>query len=399
MKSLRDASGANRTLADPSPPSGARFPTCRRIRAALEELGPEWSVLAACAVMAYGTLVFFTHSTPPQPDGMAPERMTLILAGFFLFSFTMGTLAVLGGIGGGVIYTPILLAFAPIHSLLVRATGLLVAMFGGLISSGPLLVRGPGNLKLAMLCNIGCAVGGILGARSAVWGADQMGMRGEGIIRVVLGILVAGLGLYFLAGGARREWPTVNRTDRLSRWLNPICPYYEPSLGSLVEYRIHRVGWGILLMAAIGFIAGFFGLGAGWAIVPALNCVMGVPLKVAASVSVLVIGMSGCVAIWPYFFAGAVMPILVAPWVAGQVLGGILGAHLMRRMRPRFIRYLLLGLLAYTSFGLLTNGLRRLGVLGPIPGAVHALVLLSILVGIIIAGVRTSVRVGTEKGL
>ena len=32
--------------------------------------------------------------------------------------------------------------------------------------------------------------------------------------------------------------------------------------------------------AAIGFIAGMFGLGAGWANVPVLNLIMGAPIKV-----------------------------------------------------------------------------------------------------------------------
>ena len=44
-----------------------------------------------------------------------------------------------------------------------------------------------------------------------------------------------------------------------------------------------------MLFVGIGIVAGMFGLGAGWANVPALNLVMGVPLKVAVGTSSFVI--------------------------------------------------------------------------------------------------------------
>ena len=41
---------------------------------------------------------------------------------------------------------------------------------------------------------------------------------------------------------------------------------------------MHRTPLGLALFAGIGFMAGMFGLGAGWANVPVLNLVMGAPL-------------------------------------------------------------------------------------------------------------------------
>ena len=62
------------------------------------------------------------------------------------------------------ICTPIRLAFTPVNRLIVRARGLIVAMFSGLVSSGPFLQRGVGNLKLSILCNLGEGLGGFAGA-------------------------------------------------------------------------------------------------------------------------------------------------------------------------------------------------------------------------------------------
>jgi len=68
-------------------------------------------------------------------------------------------------------------------------------------------------------------------------------------------------------------------------------------------------------MVGVGVISGFFGLGAGWAIVPVMNLIMGVPLKVAAACSGILIGMGDCISVWPYLLAGAIIPLFAAAMV------------------------------------------------------------------------------------
>ena len=69
-----------------------------------------------------------------------------------------------------------------------------------------------------------------------------------------------------------------------------------------------------------------FGLGGGWAVVPVLNLVMSVPLKVSAATSGVLLAMGNSAAIWPYINAGAMIGVLAAPWMLGQIIGGIVGA-------------------------------------------------------------------------
>ena len=45
-----------------------------------------------------------------------------------LVTFLMGIVAVLGGVGGGVLFVPIISGFFPFHLDFVRGTGLLVAL-------------------------------------------------------------------------------------------------------------------------------------------------------------------------------------------------------------------------------------------------------------------------------
>ena len=46
----------------------------------------------------------------------------------FAITFAMGIVAVLAGVGGGVLFVPLVGAFFPFHLDFVRATGLLIAM-------------------------------------------------------------------------------------------------------------------------------------------------------------------------------------------------------------------------------------------------------------------------------
>lgn len=345
----------------------------------------ELSVMVAVVTMSYIALLLISKGATIPPGGMALTSITGLLFGFFLLSFAIAMIAVLAGIGGGVIFTPIMLAFTPVDSLIIRGTGLIVAMFSGLVSTGPFMKSGVGNLKLSIYCCCGYGIGGFIGAQGAIWTANQMGVTGEGIIRIILGGIVLLLALYFFWGGVKREWPEVKKVDRFTRWLGLTQPYYEESLSKVVDYQATKAGLGLVAMCGVGLISGFFGMGAGWAIVPTMNLIMEVPLKVAAASSGILIGMGDCITVWPYLLAGAIIPLFVAPWLVGQVMGGIIGAHVLIRVRARSIRYILIGIMVISSFGLVTKGLVSLGYISSVPGAVHAVALLIIMTGVVLA--------------
>ncbi len=345
----------------------------------------ELAVMFLVVILSYIALGLISRGSVIPPGGMALSSITGLLFGFFLLSFAIAIIAVLAGIGGGVLFTPIMLAFTPIDSLIIRATGLIVAMFSGLVSTGPFMKSGVGNLKLSIYCCCGYGIGGFIGAQGAIWVASRMGATGEGIIRITLGGIVLTLALYFLWGGVKREWPEIKKVDRFTRWLGLTQPYYEESLGKVVDYQVTRAGWGLLAMCGVGLISGFFGLGAGWAIVPSINLIMEIPLKVAAASSGVLIGMGDCITVWPYLLAGAIIPLFVAPWLVGQVMGGIIGAHVLIRVRAKSIRHILIGIMIFSSFGLVTKGLVTLGYMRSVPGAVYVAVLLIIVAGVTLA--------------
>src|SRR5436190_22606488 len=82
----------------------------------------------------------------------------------FAVTFLLGIVAVIGGIGGGVLFVPIVAGFFPFHLDFVRGAGLLLALSGAL-SSGPALLRGGlASLRLAMPLALAGSVGAIAGA-------------------------------------------------------------------------------------------------------------------------------------------------------------------------------------------------------------------------------------------
>jgi uncharacterized membrane protein YfcA len=121
----------------------------------------------------------------------------------------------------------------------------------------------------------------------------------------------------------------VIESDALGAALRMKGEYEDPALGARIDWRTHRTLAGFGAFAAIGFVGGLFGLGAGFANVPALNLLMAAPLKVAVGSSGLVISIINSSAAWVYIQRGALLPILAVPAILGVMLGSRIGARLL----------------------------------------------------------------------
>jgi uncharacterized membrane protein YfcA len=81
------------------------------------------------------------------------------------------------------------------------------------------------------------------------------------------------------------------------------------------------------LFFLVGFTGGFFDLGGGWAVVPVLNLVMTVPLKVSAASSGVLLAMGNAAAIWPYVMKGALIAVFASAYMlfkdGHKLFGGI----------------------------------------------------------------------------
>jgi hypothetical protein len=319
---------------------------------------PELSLLIGLSIVGYFVMGAFNQVG--EAGALTGGGAFVLVLASFILSVMIAIVAVIAGVGGGVLFTPIMMAFTTMDTLIIRSTGLVVAMFSGLVSSGPFMRKGLADVKIVLYCAIPIIAGAMLGSYAAIALAEVMGAQGDAIVRLLLGLILVFIAILFIVGGSNTEYPEPGHVSRFSEWMGLKGSYYEESLGRPMSYQATRVGIGGLLFLLVGFTGGFFGLGGGWAVVPVLNLVMTTPLKISAASSGVLLAMGNSAAIWPYIKVGALIAALAAPWMLGQVIGGILGAHILARVRANFIRYILIVLLFLTSLKLMSRGVETL---------------------------------------
>lgn len=267
----------------------------------------------------------------------------------FAASFALGIVAVIAGVGGGVLYVPIVGGFFPFHLDFVRGAGVLLALAAAL-AAGPRLLRdGLASLRLAVPLSLAGSIASILGARASFVLPTHALETALG----VLILLITALMLRAPVADAQAGRPH----DALAAALGLHGAFTDPASGERSTWRARHTAAGIAAFAVIGFLGGLFGLGAGWANVPALNLLMGVPLKLAAGTSGLVITTVNAPAAWIYFNQGAMLPIIVAPSLLGVMLGARVGVTLFRRLAAAQIRGFVIALLLFAGLRALLKGL------------------------------------------
>lgn len=258
-------------------------------------------------------------------ESLYPWYLWAIL--LFFFTLALGIFAVIGGVGGGVLFVPLVGAFFPFHLNYVRGAGLLVALCGALSAAPTLLKKRMASLSLALPLSLVGSIGSIAGATVGLALPDAL-------IQLLLGILILGIVTLMILSRKKSNTPEQGGGDVLSKALGMGGIFYDPSLEKEVKWEAKNTLLGIFLFIGIGFLAGMFGLGAGWANVPVLNLLLGTPLKVAVATSGLILSINDTAAAWVYLNQGAVLPLIAIPSVAGMMIGARIGARLLPYVKP-----------------------------------------------------------------
>lgn len=280
---------------------------------------------------------------------MAFEALPWWSWSLILFGFTsiLGVIAVIGGVGGGVLFVPLVSALFPFHLDFVRGAGLLVALTGAL-SAGPHLLRsGLASLRMALPFALIGSIGSIAGAIVGLALPEQL-------VKLLLGSAIFGIVVVMALSGKRSSESV--KADRIAGILGIKGAYREESTGETIEWSIRRSAIGLALFSGIGFLAGMFGLGAGWANVPALHLLLSAPLKVAVATSGLVLSINDTAAAWIYLHNGAILAIIAVPSVLGMMIGTRVGAHLLPRVRPRLVKRLVIAILLLAAIRQILDG-------------------------------------------
>jgi hypothetical protein len=218
--------------------------------------------------------------------------------------------AVLGLVGGGgsILAVPLLVYFVGVDQphLAIGTAAVAVALnaLAGLAGHAR-----AGNVRWR--CALVFAAAGMIGAAA---GAELgKAIDGERLL-TLFGLLMIGIGIAMLRGGARVENPNV----RLTRASAP---------GLLA--RLVPGGLGV------GALAGFFGIGGGFLIVRGLGWATAMPLSLAIGSSLVVVAALGATTAASYALSGLVDWPLTALLIGGGVAGSVVGRALGRRLATR----------------------------------------------------------------
>jgi hypothetical protein len=279
----------------------------------------------------------------------------------FLFAFVIGIIGPLSGVGGGVVFVGLGMAMLPFHVDFIRGAGLVAALTTSLNSAPYFTKKGLANLRivapLVAVSTIFSVFGGVMG----LWLSNSF-PGGSYYVKMSLGVVLLIL-LAALGRSKNVEYPKPKKKDKLAEKLELRGAWFEPTLNKVVTYEATNLPLAMLAFSGVGFIAGMFGLGAGWANVPILNLVMGIPLKVAVATSMLILAINDSASLWVYVANGAVLPIIVVPVIMGIGIGSRIGSRLAAKTKPKIIKRLVIGLIALSGVVNIIQGLSGIGIL------------------------------------
>lgn len=130
---------------------------------------------------------------------------------------------------------------------------------------------------------------------------------------------------------------------------------------SIIKFSAKRIDFRCLhkdysVSPIILFIAGFiiavlssiFGVGGGFLIVPILTDVIGLPVFLAAGISILVVFISSLTSVTNYIRMGVplIIPVLLTT-LAGVVSGSIIGPKISQLLNEKKLKYILMALLVF----------------------------------------------------
>jgi len=235
---------------------------------------------------------------------MWPLTDIMSISGGTIVGFVMG----LFGGGGSVLAVPMLVYVIGVSSPHV-AVG--TSAIAGAVMALANLVGHATNGNVKWPCATVFSLSGVAGAALGVNIAKSV--DGHNLLSL-FGVLMVVVGLLMLRNRRTKGNPTVRLG--LDNWY--------PMLPALLT-----VGLGV------GLLAGFFGIGGGFLIVPGLMWATGMPLNFAVGTSLLAVTAFGLTSATSYALSGLVDWRLSLLFVVGGLIGGRLGVYASRQMIGR----------------------------------------------------------------
>jgi hypothetical protein len=249
-----------------------------------------------------------------------------------------GCLGALLGIGGGVFLVPFLQFVVGVPLNVASGVSLMTVIATSSVVSAGSAGKQLLNIRLGMLLQVAASAGGLAGALWVVVIPDRA-------LYLMFATVTAAIAVLMLTRLERRNVildPAVDPGPLGGR-------FYEEESGRDVVYRTRRLPTGLAVSLTAGFVSGSLGIGGGILQVPALNMWCGVPLRVAAATSAVMIGVTAVSSAPLYYARGDVSALLAAAAVIGVLIGSRAGFWFGGRARAKWLKVLMASVLGFVS--------------------------------------------------
>ncbi|MEB3165326.1 MAG: sulfite exporter TauE/SafE family protein [Cyanobacteriota bacterium] len=262
---------------------------------------------------------------------MALASLALLAGGGALIGFLLSVL----GAGGSILLLPLLVSGAALPTREAVPLSLLVVMLLALGNLGPCLHRRQFALRPALQLGLPALAGS--------WIGGSWVKAGHVPEPVQLGV--------FAAAALLASWLLTRPATGRRAGLPIQAPTWTRKGWNLIPGLLLISGRRLLLSLPaqgilVGLLTGIAGVGGGFAIVPALVLLAGLPMQLASGTSLLLIAINALVALaalgqWPAARLPLMLPLLLGGAV-GAVVGQRLAPHLSdRRLRQGFAALLI----------------------------------------------------------
>ncbi len=246
----------------------------------------------------------------------------------------IGFLASMIGVGGGIFMVP-LLSLSRLVATTQEAVGtsLAAVVFTSISSTWAYRAKGILDLKLGLMLMPAAILGAWLGAFLTRF-------ISSGGLSIAFGILLLYPATMMLRGRQPREIAGLFRRSASGNGYSPL--------------EVALLGLGA------GLASGFFGIGGGIVMVPAMAIFLQLDIVAAVATSLFVMGPSALIGSLQHFRQGNLHPELALPLIVGIVIGAQLGPRLSVKISKARLRQLFGLVLLYSSVNMILNGIEAI---------------------------------------
>ena len=251
----------------------------------------------------------------------------------------VGLLGGFFGVGGGWIITPALnILGMPIACAV--GTGLAYITGMGVVSAWR--HRRHGSLEPRLAWAIGLAmVVSIHFGKATMMLLERAGNSGP-VVRVAYILLLLGIGLFMLRDALRSRAGAAQANSEQVRGARPCLQscQWKPTM-HLPKTAADVSVWPLLgIGTVVGFLSGLLGVGGGFALMPVLVYLIGVPTRVAVGTSLVCILMASPFGVLGYTLAKQVEFRAAGVMIAGALIGAPVGVYACQLVQGRRLRLL-----------------------------------------------------------